>query len=229
MADFTLPNIPNLNFWSSIQTISQAEIDEIAQRGAMPQVSGLEDIGRLLQGAQAGAAAQAAFGTRAAPLTNEMILTMVRQRMSDIDNQLNLGMQEIQGNADLSTQIAEKQQLLRAIRERIVAKSGAEGSKSLSAEELSRELFNINGQHLTYDQVMTRLNEPRLVGATVSNAQLDDLIRIEDSRAKQVNSGNEMLMLQIQSLTQQRSQVIQLGTSLLKKLAEAEQSITRNI
>lgn len=222
-------HISNFSLGSVLNLMSQEEIDAIGQRSTMPQVEADEGVAELLEAMNAAGALQEMFANRATPLTNEMILTMVRQRMSDIDNQLNLGMQDIQKNADLSAQIAEKQQLLRALRERIVATSGAEGGKSMTAEQLSRETFNINGQILTYDEVMSRLGEPRLEGATVSNAQLDELIRIQDGRAKQVNSGNEMLMLQIQSLTQQRSQVIQLGTSLLKKLAEAEQSITRNI
>lgn len=221
----TLSGIANINVLNTVFT--EEQLEELRRPVGVPEI-GPEVLQEILSAnAQENSAVAVDIGP--IPLTNEMILTMVRQRMSDVDNQLNHGMQEIQKNADLSRQIAEKQQLLRAVRERVVAIRGAEAGATMTAAELAGQSFDINGQSLSYDEVMQRLNIEGLPNTDVSNSRLDALIRIEDSRAKQVNSGNEILMLQVQSLTQQRSQIIQMGTSLLKKLGEAEQAIARNI
>ncbi len=55
------------------------------------------------------------------------------------------------------------------------------------------------------------------------------IVQSIQTEARAINSGNEMRMVQLQSLMQQRSQVISMSTQMLNKIHESEQAITRNI
>ena len=58
---------------------------------------------------------------------------------------------------------------------------------------------------------------------------IKSLIDDVNEQLREVNSGNEMLMIQLQSTMQQRTQIIQLGSNMLKAYDEATDSIVGNM
>ena len=157
-----------------------------------------------------------------------MILHMVRRRLRDLDTQISGATDELEQNTNRAELLARQQQVLTAIR-------GSVGNDGVIDPQ---DTFDIEGRMITIG------NETKLASAWLESVGLNptdfprggttlqDLdARIDNIKtaAGRANSGNEMIMLRIQTLTQQRSQVIQLGTSLIKKLDESANSIARNI
>ena len=58
---------------------------------------------------------------------------------------------------------------------------------------------------------------------------IDAAIEGLQEQQTRINSGNEMRMVSLQSMMQQRTQIISLSTNLLKKLDDANQAIIRNL
>lgn len=58
---------------------------------------------------------------------------------------------------------------------------------------------------------------------------LDSKIKNLEEKQKEINTGNELRMVKLQSLMQQRTQILTLATNLLQKLDEGSQSIVRNL
>lgn len=160
-------------------------------------------------------------------LNPEMILHMVRRRLRDLDTQISGATDELEQNTNRAELLSRQQQVLTAIR-------GAVGQEGVLEDD---DDFSIGGR-------MIKIGDTEmLASAWLESVGLDPMdfppgtkLRKLDSEidniktaAGRANSGNEMIMLRIQTLTQQRSQVIQLGTSLIKKLDEGSMSIARNI
>ena len=63
----------------------------------------------------------------------------------------------------------------------------------------------------------------------VSVGEIETTIEVQKQALTDVNSGNELRMIALQSVMQQRTQVITLGTNLMKSLHEASEGVIRNI
>lgn len=64
---------------------------------------------------------------------------------------------------------------------------------------------------------------------TISGSSLSDSIDQMQSEGRRMNSGNEVLMVRMQSAMQQRSQSVTMATQMLKSINDSSNSIAQNI
>ena len=64
---------------------------------------------------------------------------------------------------------------------------------------------------------------------TVTGSSIDATIQAAQTAARSANSGNEVLMVQMQSAMQQRSQSVTMATQMLKSINDSSNSIAQNI
>jgi len=76
------------------------------------------------------------------------------------------------------------------------------------------------------DDIQIRRHEG---GEIFTQKILDAAIEERRSELSRANSGNEMRMVTLQGLMQQRNEMISLGTNILKQMHEAKQSVIRNL
>jgi DNA polymerase III psi subunit len=162
-----------------------------------------------------------AFFSSGVTLNPEMVLAMTRARLRDLDNQLHMNMTKLNEATELSQDLAARQEALQEVRARL-----AEETEKASNKKPLSELTMPDGRNA--EEYLAAHGITDITGQQSTNS-MDSHIDVVKSQSRQINSGNEMLMLTIQTLTQQRSQVLQLGTSLVKKIHEGEQTIAGNI
>lgn len=160
-------------------------------------------------------------------LNPEMVLHMVRRRLKDLDEQISSATNQIESNTARSERLARQQEVLQAIKGRAAEQDATEAGDTFS---INGEMIKIGDETMLASAWLESVGlDPTHYPDSTTIGELDATIQNLKSIASRVNSGNEMLMLQIQTLTQQRSQSIQLGTSLIKKIDEGSMSIARNI
>ena len=64
---------------------------------------------------------------------------------------------------------------------------------------------------------------------TITGASLNATIERLQSEGRSMNSGNEVLMVRMQSAMQQRSQAVTMSTQMLKSINDSSNSIAQNI
>ncbi len=63
----------------------------------------------------------------------------------------------------------------------------------------------------------------------ITGASMDNFLESVKSQARRANSGNEVLMVRLQSVMQQRSQTVTMATQMMKSITDSEKSIAQNI
>lgn len=170
-------------------------------------------------------------------LTPAALMMMLRIRLGDLDKQINGAMTEIEDNTRNSEVIQEKLAALNAV-ESALGDIGDNDHRRLDEIEV-----NFQGRTYTADELIEEydISEFRAGSSSVlQGGNVNGEIRITrqhvtaakealQSKARRINSKNEMLMVQLQSSMQQRTQIITMTTQALSALNEGMKSISQNI
>jgi len=166
----------------------------------------------------------------AASLTPEGILLTTQRRLQDLDRQIGNDMRALEDNTHAAEELSRRQQALQELRNEVGNREGFSTEDGVRAGHLEVE---VDGVTYDLDALCERfgLDKDRLhnEGEFVTIGAIDGALEVVKQQSRLINSGNEMRMLSIQTLTQQRTQVIQVATSLLAKIHEGEQAVSRNI
>ncbi len=175
-----------------------------------------------------------------ATLSPEMILYVAKKRMEDIDGQVRASMSDLEVSQADSKKIGEKIRGLRELQEHLAA-SGKEGiyiepndtdkSHNFVASgdgktQTAKELLESHGIVLEEDIKSSMGPHGR---RSIQAETIDAAIKKLEDDQRELNTGNELRMVKLQSLMQQRTQIVTLATNLLQKLDEGAQAITRNL
>ncbi len=154
---------------------------------------------------------------RAASLTPEVILAMMERRLQDMDRQIVECSQTIENSTRRADEVA-----------------GTLADRRALQQDLERIPLDDDGR-FDWGRVPTGVDGPALrsrletlgLGDTPGavQASIDGL----NESLRRVNSGNEMLMVQLQSAMQERTSVIQMGSNMLKSLHEGTSAIVGNL
>lgn len=173
------------------------------------------------------------FDVPMSAITPEMVILMARQRVDDMDQQIASHMDALEQASNDSQQLTRQQEALNQILAAAQA-AGTGDEKKFDPNGLMIEIQNADGttREIAASVLLREVGHPpiRVNGegkATV--AQLETLINGVKIASRKINSSNEMRMMQIQTLTQQRTQVIQMSTNILQKLNEATSAIVGNL
>jgi flagellar hook-associated protein FlgK len=162
-------------------------------------------------------------------VTPEMVLAIARRRINDLDEQVSTIMDELNSRTEAAGTISDHLGALRNISTRLEPHYDASGNLNLDATiaiegggtQTVREYLEslVVGQVLTLDEA----------NAITNREGMQNMIDDANESLRDVNSGNEMLMIQLQSTMQARTSVIQTATNLLKSIDEASDSIVGNL
>ncbi len=172
----------------------------------------------------------------AVALTPEMILALVRRRLARADDQITTIMDTIDRSTRRGELYARRQEILLALRTRMQADYGGQPNEEFSVEEFNddgSDMVTISGEtkplHEWLEGVGLTWADAGIQDGKTTLASLEDALETVKQASRTEASGSEMNMLQLQQLMQQRSQIIQLGTNLSKKIAEGESAIVNNL
>lgn len=178
-----------------------------------------------------------------AGLTDEAILDLLRSRLRDVDGQVNDITRTLQSRTQEAQRLGQEAQRLNVIREYIARDPFMEANGNLKLNEnLSpiqlRELESRLGLPEGHygdgpANVRSVLAATEINGVSLSSITTRDTFatRAENvsEAIRQANSGNEQLMVKLQSSMQQRTQTVQMCTNMLKSLNDAQSSIVGNL
>lgn len=165
----------------------------------------------------------------------EMILSLVRLRMDDVDMQIQSRSEEILRSTDRADELSNQLQALEAIKAKTVSQGGKDPSIEYDNDDRDAEhLVQLHGQPFTVAEVAARYGltddlESLEKGGEIKASALGDLVESRRQELQRTNSGNEIKMMELQQLMQRRAEVLSLGTNLLRTLHEATQQIVRNL
>lgn len=181
----------------------------------------------------------------------ESVLMSCRSRLNDLDAQINHVTAALDGASTRAAAISADISELRMLERRLAPfVSGAEyrGAPDLGVltpEALRAELSSIglsegrigeilgnaanaglfDGRHFELGLVTALVT-----GTAITNpAQLNSRLESLTSDLREANSGNERLMISLQSLLQQRTSVIQMSTNMLKAIDEGVDAVVGNL
>lgn len=160
-------------------------------------------------------------------LNPEMIIAMARGRLRDMDQQIAANMEQLQHNTDRAGRLTDQQKALNDVISDYQERSGTDDSDVVPIREHRMPDGKLYIDYLEEAGFtgLSHIDE----GETVTLASLRSHLDGVKTELRKANSGNELLMMTIQTLTQQRSQIIQLSTNLIQKLDEASSTVARNI
>ncbi len=174
--------------------------------------------------------------------TPDLIVATVRQRLRSLDSELGEKIDRLEDNANAAELLNNRQRNVSSARRALARLADPETGEINLADVYNAPQIKIDGEMKNFFQALRDLGlldnaEPPLVPDvpldlsehSILLSNVDSVMNELQSEARSMNSGNELLMLSIQTLTQQRSQVIQLGTSLVQKVSQSEQAIAQNI
>jgi hypothetical protein len=176
-------------------------------------------------------------------LTPEMILAMVRRQLNQMDDQIKNAMEVIQDRRQraesLGGQIQRIRELQSALRdcEHIwdgdTIRMDRLNDPEAAALRAAIGLANHSDDDVIIDRFQAVCAE---LGLEISTADrglpvsvIEQKIDTLTEQQRVANSENEMLFMQLQSAVQQRSQIIQLGTNMLKSVDDAVGSVIGNM
>lgn len=170
-------------------------------------------------------------------LTPEMILALVRRRLANADDQITAVMDTIDQSTRRGELYARRQQILLALRSRVQAEHGGDPDDSFDVDEFydneGSDMVTIGDEtkplHEWLEDVGLTWADAGINDGKATLSSLEDALEAVKQDSRTEASGSEMNMLQLQQLMQQRSQIIQLGTNLSKKIAEGESAIVNNL
>jgi len=158
-------------------------------------------------------------------LTPSAIVAMLQRRMNGLDSQISARITEMEGQQEQIGALQSQAEILLAVQ----AEANPDG------DIRSDKPVTINGETKTAAEWIARTGVSigqvpghRTAPTYKSNA-LSAATKTIESRIKQANQGNELRMMDLQSLMQQRSSEISLATNMLKAVQEGTDAIVRNM
>lgn len=186
---------------------------------------------------------------RYTPTSANEILAMLQTRLRDLDTQIGQIMNSMQTRADDASDIASRLQARRELQEYCRGMEFEdEGNIRWSQFDddivngTSPPAFEADGVTERKDYTGTgpqigqleaglvdRLRACGINPAEFNRDALNDSIQTLDGELQRVNAGNEMMMVKLQSLTQQRTSAVQMATNMLAAQDEGTDSIVGNL
>lgn len=188
-----------------------------------------------------GTTAVAATGitTNATPqlmsLNPAMIVFVLQQRLGDLDAQIATQVTAIEDNSKKASRLAEAVEHLQHMHSEAVARDADhDGTKKFEPSEIVVTVMVGNTPtEMNIDELADYYGMERIpVGEDNGKFTAESLGTFVDKvkgELRTLNSGNEMRMVQLQSLTQQRSQAISMSTQLLSAMNDSMKQIAGNI
>jgi hypothetical protein len=186
-----------------------------------------------------------------AGVSPEGILAVVGKRLREMDSQIASQLEEINSNSGKAKEISDQLKALYKLKEHAKTKHDGYSEKSVSLDATKevrpKDLIEDNGELISVREYIERhdlgdlLSTFETMGKVndgsgkmgefdfVSVGEIETTIEVQKQTLTDVNSGNELRMIALQSVMQQRTQVITLGTNLMKSLHEASEGVIRNI
>ncbi len=198
--------------------------------GGISTTHGTEgDRGDELLGAIAASAAQGDFRAFMASLpislTPSAIVGMLQRRMNGLDSQISARITEMEGQQAHISELQGKAEILLAVQAAVNTDGNIFANKEIT----------INGETKKAEQwiAQTGVDVAQVIDADDGNwytgGVLSAATKAIESDIKQANQGNELRMMDLQSLMQQRSSEISLATNMLKAVQEGTDAIVRNM
>jgi hypothetical protein len=158
-------------------------------------------------------------------LTPSAIVAMLQRRMNGLDSQISTRITEMEGQQAHLNELQGKAEILLAVQ----AAANRDGNIYSDKE------ITIDGEKKTVEQwialtgVQLEKVDPGTSTPWYTSAALSAATKAIESDIKQANQGNELRMMDLQSLMQQRSSEISLATNMLKAVQEGTDAIVRNM
>jgi hypothetical protein len=177
-------------------------------------------------------------------MSDESILELLRSRLRDVDGQIGTVTRTLQQQTAQAQALGQQAQRLNTLRE-IVGREPymdvSNGNLRLDrpVEDADLRMFetrlglspgSLGRETLSLGEVMGRLTVGGQSMAGVTNRE--GLQLRADTLGEQIrecNSGNEQLMIKLQSAMQQRTQIVQMATNMLKAGDEARDAVVGNL
>lgn len=179
-----------------------------------------------------------------AGLSDESILAMLQSRMNDLDGQISSVTRQLESATAEASRIGGEIQKLAALREVADAHHGSDGQydmgKDLSEAEINRicDAFGIDRSSIPggEDGVIVLgdvFANVEVNGTNLSTVQtttgMQSFSESLNEELRQCNSGNEQAMVKLQSVMQQRTQVVQMCSNMMKANDEARDGVVGNL
>jgi hypothetical protein len=162
-------------------------------------------------------------------VTPEMILAIAQRRINDLDAQVTTLMDELTRRTTAASEISTEIGELRTISSDLEAYYDANGNLNPATRMTHMTPAPTVQEYLDGLRSTGVIDDSEHSAIMGGREGLDNLIQSGNDRLRDVNSGNEMLMIQLQSTMQTRTSVIQTATNLLKTIDEASDSIVGNL
>jgi hypothetical protein len=177
-------------------------------------------------------------------MSDESIIELMRSRLRDVDGQIGTITQTLQQQTAQAQALGQQAARLNTLRE-IVGREpymdasngnlrldGAvtEADLRMFESRLGLRAGSLGHETLSLGEVMGRLTIGGQSMAGVTNRE--GLQLRADTLGEQIrecNSGNEQLMIKLQSAMQQRTQIVQMATNMLKAGDEARDAVVGNL
>jgi len=167
-------------------------------------------------------------------LNEAVILLMMRQRLEDLDFQADSAIRQIETTTAEANAVQTQLSAIQDVRA-AMANAKPNESKRVNMQELMITLEDgtrVNAlQHLEAAGVDVNALGMRTEGEhayTMTGQAMDAAEQSLSSDLRKINSGNEMRMVQLQSVMQQRGQITQLGSNMLSSLNDTARAIIQN-
>jgi hypothetical protein len=188
--------------------------------------------------------------TETATLDDASLLAMLESRLSDLDSQVGQITRTLQSKTAEAQRLGRQAQVLQAVRELLSDRAvrNDDGSFKLDAEVPGgfhvlcerlgiddpngwAEARDANGDHmLSVGEFLDAIQvDGGSLGAITSPEGLQLRAESLGEALRQCNSGNEQLMVRLQSTMQQRTQAVTMATNMLKALDEARDAVVGNL
>lgn len=194
-----------------------------ATEGPLPKDRTAAQLAELMGADEATVAALVESG---ASVTPESIMGLLEGRVSNIDRQIQGLTAAIDERTELARELGERNVALGDLREALAALPG-DDAVVVDGLEVNgvplKEFLESNGLlgevHFTHEGGETKL----------SKTAIDGLIAQTSERQRAANSGNELDMIRLQSVMQQRSQAITMASNMIKSIHDTLKSIVSNL
>ncbi|MFW6049870.1 MAG: hypothetical protein ACODAU_01780 [Myxococcota bacterium] len=163
----------------------------------------------------------------------QMVLQLLELRLNDMDTQMERLSTATLDHTNRADALSRQIQGLEAIK----TKADDNGGKIAWKNESFSEDDVVMVGHKTYESVFDAAKDLGLVDkldplvgdGKLKKNDLSGVIEELRQALQRENSGNELRMMQLQELTQRRSQMISLASNLLRTLHQANQAVIRNL
>lgn len=178
-------------------------------------------------------------------LSDEAILDLLRTRLRDVDTQISNVTRTLQEHSQRAQYLGEQAQRLNMLREYLGREpfmDVSNGNLRLDHRPTGAELRELEsrlglpvgslgfGDHTSLRDVLSRISiNGQSCAGIATRDQFQQRAESISEALRQCNSNNEQLMIKLQSAMQQRTQVVQMASNMLKASDEARDAIVGNI